>query len=271
MVFIHIFGLYPYFRIMEPILIFDGTFSGFLTAVHTALSQSFTQVAFHGNMNRDVLQLFGQNLWVKTDTTKARWVWRDLGLKGTDVQKQVYYSFLHKNKSLLPVLYRYIAGQLNPEMESGEPDRTALAVELETATREVSRERWQLEADMQFQKTVQGVWRCEIRPVHDVLALLSRHCRSRFQADPWVIVDRKRKQSLSSVSGTLVLNTFTGMDQSKGEPVMRQDQGDYGVRISNQASGVPIEGKEIPLRGKRSSQTARTQKNWPESLKQQAV
>ena len=205
MAFIHIFGYIPFFMKTHPYFLFDGSFAGFLNAIQKGLEESHPRITLNSLDNTDTLPLFGSGIKIETETRKAKGLWRDLGLLGTEFQKRVYYCFLHENVKLRPEIYLYVARLFCPHIEGIESLGIQAGKQLEMAVKEVSRERDTQERALSFKVNTDGFWYGEIRPKHDILPLLSRYCRSRFPSDPWLVVDANRKKSLSSVSGKLTL------------------------------------------------------------------
>lgn len=189
----------------HPYFLFDGSFAGFLNAIQKGLEESHPRIALKTVDNADTLPLFGSGTKIETKTQKARFLWEDLGLLGTEYQKRVYYCFLHENVKLRPEIYQYVAHLFCPDMEGIEYLGTQAGKQMDVAVREVSRERDAQERALSFKVNTDRLWYSEVRPKHDILPLLSRYCRTRFPADPWLVVDANRKKSLSSVSGKLIL------------------------------------------------------------------
>jgi probable DNA metabolism protein len=193
----------------HPIFLFDGSFIGFLTAVQTGLLKSMTEIQCATPEESNAPELFGPQVKIQTNTFLAKQLWGDLGLMGTEVQKRVYYSFLHKNTILRSVIYKYMSGLLTCET-APVPVTSGIAVsQLAISTREVDRERGLLEKHLEFRKGADGLWFAEIQPKHNILPLLSRFCRSRFQNSPWTVTDTQRRQTLTSLSGKLTLSSYT--------------------------------------------------------------
>ena len=190
----------------HPCFLFDGSFAGFLNAIQKGIEESHPRVAFNPLFNTDTLPLFGSGVRIETKIQKAKRLWEDLGLLGTEIQKRVYFSFLHENAKLQSEIYIYVAHLFGPHIEGIEYLGVQAGKKLDIAVREVSRERDAQERVLSFKSNTDRLWYSEIRPKHDILPLLSRYCRSRFPSDPWLVVDANRKKRLSSVSGKLTLD-----------------------------------------------------------------
>jgi probable DNA metabolism protein len=188
--------------------LFDGSFTGFLTAVQTGFIKSLPEIRFVTPNDSNSLELFGPQIKITTNTLLAKQLWGDLGLVGTEVQKRVYYSFLHKNTQLQSVIYQYMASLLSYEIDAIRISSAIAGSQLSISTREVGREREEMEKHLEFRTGADGLWYAQIQPKHHILPLLSRFCRSRFQTGSWMVVDTQRRQSLTSFSGKLTLSAY---------------------------------------------------------------
>ena len=258
---------------MQHTFRFDGSFRGFLTVVQLGLQKGFRTLEFSEDADPDPLRLFNRDLKIETDTAMAKEIWRDLGLRGTEVQKRVYYSFLHKNKNLRPEIYQFIRRELKPEWQLGDTEPNARNSDLSRSTREVSREKELLEKRLRFVQVDEGYWYAELRSQHAVLPLLSRHCRNRFHSDPWIVIDRARHQMLSVKAGKLILSDTGSGNVEKFIKVDRALESqtehlrDNGVLNSRIDSRIP---KTHHSEGEQKLSLIR-EKKWSRALEQQAV
>jgi probable DNA metabolism protein len=249
----------------HPYFLFDGSFAGFLNAIQKGLEESHARVALNTLDHADTLPLFGSGIKIETETQKARRLWEDLGLLGTEFQKRVYYCFLHENVKLRPEIYQYIVHLFYSDLAETEYSGIQAVKKLDKAVREVSRERDAQERVLSFKANTGGVWYSEIQPKHDILPLLSRYCRSRFPADPWLVVDAYRKKSLSSVSGKITLGVY--LQNVKPESrALRNLQ-----RVTDAAMAEKTTCNTPPARSKTSSLLSGKTKNWEAEWGQKAV
>ena len=201
--------------------LFDGSFAGFLNAIQRGFEESHNRILFNPSESTDTLPLFGPGVKIETDTRRAKRLWEDLGLLGTEIQKRVYYSFLHENAKLQSEIYQYVAYLFCPDIEGIKPLGIQAGKLLEKAVREVTRERREQERKLNFRTHADGLWYSEVRPKHNILPLLSRYCRSRFPSDPWFVVDTGRKKSLSALSGKLTLTPCLEHTQQESNTLKR--------------------------------------------------
>ena len=256
----------------HPTFLFDGSFAGFLTAVHSGFVESLPEIRCTTPGGSNSLELFGPQIKIKTNTVRAKQLWGDLGLVGTEVQKRVYYSFLHKNTKLQSVIYQYTARQLSLEIEAITISSGIAGSQLDIATQEVSRERGELEKNLEFHTCADGLWYAEIQPKHNITPLLSRFCRSRFQTSSWMVVDTQRRQSLSSFSGELTLSSYTASPEMQKRMGVVADAHPLLQRSAAlRAEGLPAKLARMPKSDDRSFQNRDLNRAWVSSWGQRAV
>lgn len=177
------------------ILIYDGSFNGFLTSIYRAFEEKEGIVNIHSH---SVCQngLFSESETVATQIDKAKRVWNGIQAKSHVAIKNVYFAFLSGSKGIELLLFRYICKMFFPN-QIGETDFTDEMVhKINHLAKSVGREKQFLETFMHFHMTVDGNYYATIDPEFDVLPLLSKHFRSRYSDQPWIIYDIKRKYGL---------------------------------------------------------------------------
>lgn len=265
MAFIHIFGYIPFFMKTHPYFLFDGSFAGFLNAIQKGLEESHPRISLNPLDHTDTLPLFGSGIKIETDTRKAKNLWRDLGLLGTEFQKRVYYSFLHENVKLRSEIYQFVAHLFCPDIEGIGHMGIQAGKGLDTAVKEVTRERSAQERALSFKAKSDGLWYTEIGPKHDILPLLSRICKSRFPSEPWLVLDINRKKSLSTVSGKLTLGVCPQNIRSESNTLSNLQKVHNVPKDEKISRNVPPVLSEAPSIGNRRSQ------KWESEWGQQAV
>ena len=183
-------------------LCFDGTFEGFLTVVHTACRENMTQVNLCADSNHNSF-LFREILHIPTDRQAALKVWDALSLRGNSTLRIIYFSFLSENKDLLPLLYELSTILFRAGTTESVVRKAELKSELAPWAQKVEREKRRLESQMRFPNRVGKFNCCRLRPVYDVLPLLTRFCRGRFGTDPWMLIDTRRKYGLCQEGGAV--------------------------------------------------------------------
>lgn len=85
-------------NLQDSILVYDGSFDGFLTCVFQVYDLKIKQVIIQKE-NENQASLFGGTNVVVTDAVKADRVWKGLGKKMSNSGRlRIYYGFLSEKK-----------------------------------------------------------------------------------------------------------------------------------------------------------------------------
>ena len=176
-------------------LLYDGSFNGFLTTVYKAFDEKIkvtdiqkTSVAQRG--------LFSDTETVFTQMDQAKRVWSGIQKKSHTSIKNIYFAFLSEHKGIELLLYRYILKLFSRSelLHLNFTDDTVLKIS--QLAKSVGREKHRMEAFVRFQRTKDDIYFANIEPDFDVLPLISKHFRSRYADQQWIIYDVKRKYGI---------------------------------------------------------------------------
>ncbi len=175
------------------ILIYDGSFNGFLTAVYSAFEMRFELTDIRRRTDGQKV-MFAEPVLIRTETDKARRVWDGIGKNNYLAVRKIYFSFLSEQPGIELLLYRYIrnlfkpAGNLEKEL--------SISLKVDTLAEMVGQEKKRLEANLNFTHEVGPSALAILNPRFNVLPLITRHARSRFPDRSWILYDKKRKFAL---------------------------------------------------------------------------
>ncbi|WP_291352181.1 TIGR03915 family putative DNA repair protein [Acinetobacter sp. UBA3106] len=175
---------------------FDGSMTGLLSCVFRA----FQFKEFQVNVTRDEHAqngLFDDFIQVVSNEEHAQRVWQGLKQKtSSQSQRNFYYTFLSENQTADQHLFNYclyiFQHQYKVDENYGHPDVLALA----QWTKQVGREKHRMEAFVRFKKCQDGLFLSLVRPDFNVLPLIERHFKARYQDQRWLIYDEKRKYGI---------------------------------------------------------------------------
>jgi probable DNA metabolism protein len=174
------------------IVIYDGTFEGFLSVVFDCYDLKLEPKEI-GPKNCFQQNLLEQQLYVETDGTKSERVWKALQKKMSSQLDQLpYLAFLSK----LPGIEMHLLRFIRMAFASKEPvygnfsDQDVLAIR--KASRLVTREAMRLMQFVRFQKTLDGIYFSAMSPDYDVLPMVLKHFKERFTDQQWILYDLKR-------------------------------------------------------------------------------
>ena len=208
-------------NIQDSILIYDGSFDGFLTCVFQVYDLKLKQVLIQKDSESQA-SLFGKQNVVVADPVKADRVWKGLGKKTSNAGRlRIYYGFLSEKQGIEKLLLRYIQyifeSRLPVDSDFSNPD----VLELSKVAKSVGREKHRMEAFVRFRLTKDGLYFATIEPDFDVLPLISKHFKSRYADQRWVIYDLKRNYGLYYDLDKVEIINLTlpeGFDASKTSP-----------------------------------------------------
>ncbi|WP_282161613.1 TIGR03915 family putative DNA repair protein [Ulvibacterium marinum] len=177
------------------ILIYDGSFNGFLTAVFKAFEERINVADIQRN-GQAQNALFSDTETIFTQMDKAKRVWNGVQNKSNTAIKNIYFAFLSEHKGIELLLYRYIQKLFASQVSVHSDYSDAIVLKISQLTKNVGREKHRMEAFVRFQLTKDAIYFANIEPDFNVLPLISKHFRSRYVDQHWLIYDIKRKYGL---------------------------------------------------------------------------
>ena len=176
-------------------LIYDGSFNGFLTAVHVAFYEELDVVGFQ-KVNCPQKGLFAEVRNVVSCIDKAKQVWTLFERKGNSIIRTIYFAFLSETLDIDFKLYTYMRGL--HEASSGQDHDQVRGMELriQQLSKLVSREKKTFESRIDFEANNPYTYSAEVSPTFNVLPLISRYFRNKYPKHPWIIFDTKRNYGL---------------------------------------------------------------------------
>ncbi|SHJ91834.1 TIGR03915 family putative DNA repair protein [Pseudozobellia thermophila] len=177
------------------ILIYDGSFNGFLTAIFVAFEEKVQVV---GIQKSSVCQsgLFSETQTVLTQVDKAKRVWEGIKKRSRSAIKNIYFAYLSEQEGIELLLYRYVLKLFSKDGDVVRNYADGTVLKISQLARSVGREKHRMEAFVRFQLTKDGIYFAHIEPDFDVLPLISKHFRSRYADQYWLIYDVRRRYGL---------------------------------------------------------------------------
>lgn len=180
---------------METTLIYDNSFSGFLSAVYFAFKgrRSISDIIDKENGQH---LLFSDAVSIKTDKKAARSVWQAIQKKNYEAAKSIYFAYLSESKGIELLLYNYIRLLvLNHSNTECYIDSTSLN-KIKLLSGLVGREKKRMESQVFLEQTYPDLQVAYIEPDFNVLPLITKSVRTSQEICPWIIYDRKRKYGI---------------------------------------------------------------------------
>lgn len=178
------------------VMIYDGTFSGFLTTIFEVYEYKFEEVIIQRESEYQAV-LMDREHRVINDPEKSKRVWKGVGEKLSALAlRSLYRSFLSEEKNMENVLLAYIkyvfSSSSSVEYDFSHPS----VLKIQQVAKMVYREKHRMEAFVRFQLTKDGLFYALIQPDFNVLPLIRKHFTDRYADQRWVIYDSKRKYGL---------------------------------------------------------------------------
>ena len=181
---------------MQKVLVYDGSFEGFLSVVFKVYEEKLTNVDVQKE-GQVQASFFGESEEIVTNKAHADRVWKGLKKKLTSFgRNQLYYSFLSELDSVENLLLDYVQ-QVFKSTENIEKDfSNSTVLKLSKITKSVGREKHRMEAFVRFRLTKDELYFASIEPDFNVLPLIAKHFKLRYADQKWLIYDIKRKFGL---------------------------------------------------------------------------
>lgn len=189
---------------------FDLTLDGVLSAVFDAYFRHQQPDMLIGEGEQ--IPLFCEETWqVVTTEEKASRVWAGLEKHvSKEALKLLMVSWLSEEKALSTPLFHYIYkvfGTKGASIERNFSDPDVLCVT--NTARRVMHEQLRMKQFIRFQKAKDGTYLAVVSPDNDVLPLITDHFQDRFNDQPWLIYDAKRRYGYYYNEKVVIRITFT--------------------------------------------------------------
>ena len=209
------------------ILIYDGTFNGYLTTVFTAYKEKIQVAAIQKST---VMQngLFSEGRTILTAIDKAQRVWNAIQKKSDSAIKNVYFAFLSEEIGVELLLYHYIKKIFSNDNAMCFNFSSDTSLKVNQLAKSVSKEKYHIESFLRFKRSENNIYRSTICPENDILPLLSKHFRSQYPNQKWLIYDSKRKYGLYYNLNTIVkvfsesIPIFTPSTTTINMPILKE-------------------------------------------------
>ena len=179
----------------SKVLVYDGSFNGYLTALSFAIKNNIDVIDFqNGNVPQN--GLFIETQIVVTQVLSAKEIWGEIEKKGSTIIRNVYFAFLSENKGVELLLYTYIRNLFAHSLDLENRQSSTLEHRIGQLAKLVGSEKRQMEIFIDFKSNNDQIYITDIKPKYNILPLISRHFRFKHQNHQWIIFDSKRNYGL---------------------------------------------------------------------------
>jgi len=178
------------------LVIYDGTYEGWLTAVFEIYEYKLEDTVFSKNSACDAL-LFSSNHVVITDFKKANRVLNGLKQRlWADGLSSFHKAFLSEVNHIEETMFQFAKYIFSTTKNVEEDFSNAAVWDIRKATRLTGKEAHRMEAFVRFKLTKDQLYYAIIEPECDVLHLIENHFKNRYADQRWLIYDAKRKYGI---------------------------------------------------------------------------
>jgi probable DNA metabolism protein len=174
------------------ILVYDGTFEGYLTVVFECYSRKLEPINISSEKNLQET-MFVEKEFINTNVANSDRVWKGLQKKlSTELNQLPYSAWLSNETSIEMALLHFIrmAFESPIPIEGNFGDMDVLMVR--KAARRVMKEAMRMLQFIRFQRTLDDIYFSAISPDYDVMPMTLKHLKERFADQLWVVYDLKR-------------------------------------------------------------------------------
>ncbi len=216
---------------METVLIYDGSFDGFLSAVFEVYNLKLKNVSIQREENAHAV-LFGEMKKIITDLDKSKRVAKKL--KNICDGRQfnlIYHAFLSEQpgieNDLLKVIQRTLKTGSMPSDDLGDPS----VLRITQAAKIFGREKHRMEAFIRFHLIEEDIYFANCEPDCNVLPVIAKHFKNRYADQRWVIYDLKRDYGISYDLKTVQEVQISFEENSSGTKGIVNEVGDGRSRF----------------------------------------
>jgi probable DNA metabolism protein len=177
-------------------LLYDGTFEGFLSTIFDIYEQKHADVRIRKQQLGD-RGLWGETNIIETHFEKSNRVWEGIKKYTSDeAARHFYCSYLSEIENEEDSMLQYLNYVFSAKKDISTDFTNPSVLRMAKVAKKVGREKHRMEAFVRFQLGANDVWYATIEPDFNVLPLISKHFKSRYADQKWLILDKKRGYGL---------------------------------------------------------------------------
>lgn len=178
------------------ILIYDGSYEGFLCCIFTAYEQKL-QVENILPEGLEQNQLFTDYEYIITEPAKAKRVLKKLKASMSPRGfRNIQWALLSEIPGIEYTLYKMLRYVLaNSKIVDTDFSHPAV-LQIAKVAKQIGRETHRMEAFIRFRLTKDDIYFAVIEPDFNVLPLIASHFQDRYADQKWIIYDQKRRIGL---------------------------------------------------------------------------
>ncbi|MDY8136593.1 TIGR03915 family putative DNA repair protein [Aquimarina sp. 2201CG5-10] len=230
---------------MDPqtILLYDGSFDGFLCAVFTVYEEKIRlPIIYKETENNN--QLFSVTEKIIPDSLKAQRVWKRFSDKTTrSQQKDFFKAFLSEIKGVENTLLSYMQNIFDHPSKKDIDYSNKDILKISQVAKMVGREKHRMEAFVRFHLIKENIYVATVSPDFNVLPLILHHFKDRYADQKWVIYDTKRNYGIYYDLNTVEIITLEKL-KTVNSLLYSPQESDYQTLWNTYYSSVNIKSRK---------------------------
>ncbi|WP_180013119.1 TIGR03915 family putative DNA repair protein [Acinetobacter sp. YH16031] len=175
---------------------FDGTMTGLLSCVFRAFEFKEFDVKVTANPQAQN-GLFDDFIHVASNESQGQRVWQGLKQKvSSSTLKAFYYAFLSEKEQAFQNLFDFAVYVFKNQRPVDKDYGHHAVIGMSQWCKQVGREKHRMEAFVRFKKAKDGLFLSLVKPDFNVLPIISRHFKERYQDQRWLIYDEQRQYGI---------------------------------------------------------------------------
>lgn len=179
-----------------PHYCFDGTMTGLLSCVFRAFEFKEFDVKVTANPQAQN-GLFDDFIHVASNESQGQRVWQGLKQKvSSSSLKAFYYAFFSEKEQAFQNLFDFAVYVFQNQRPVDKDYGHHAVIGMSQWCKQVGREKHRMEAFVRFKKAKDGSFLSLVKPDFNVLPIISRHFKERYQDQRWLIYDEQRQYGI---------------------------------------------------------------------------
>lgn len=175
---------------------FDGTMTGLLSCIFRAFDFKEFDVKVTANPQAQN-GLFDDFIHVASNESHRQRVWQGLKQKvSSSSLKAFYYAFLSEKEQAFQNLFDFAVYVFQNQRPVDKDYGHHAVIGMSQWCKQVGREKHRMEAFVRFKKAKDGLFLSLVKPDFNVLPIISRHFKERYQDQRWLIYDEQRQYGI---------------------------------------------------------------------------
>lgn len=175
---------------------FDGTMTGLLSCVFRAFEFKEFDVRVTANPHAQN-GLFDDFIYVASNDVHGQRVWQGFKQKvSSSSLRAFYFAFLSEQEDAFQILFDFAVYVFKNQRPIDKDYGHHAVIGMSQWAKQVGREKHRMEAFVRFKKCKDGLFLSLVKPDFNVLPIITKHFKERYQDQTWLIYDEQRKYGI---------------------------------------------------------------------------